>query len=68
MARLPIAPIDRLIRDGGANRVSECAAQEMAGVLEEYVKIVASKASVLATHAGRKTVTARDIKLAVTAS
>ena len=36
MAELPIAPIDRLIRKAGAERVREDAAKVLAEYLEEY--------------------------------
>ena len=64
MAELPIAPVDRIVRKAGASRVSERAATELAKVLEDVGAEVASQAMRMARHAGRKTVTADDIKLA----
>ena len=65
MATLPIAPVERMIKDAGAERVSGSAAKALAEVLEEHGTEVATKAIRLARHAGRKTVKGQDIKLAV---
>lgn len=65
MAELPIAPVTKLIRGAGAERVSEDASQELARLLEEYGEKVAKKAVSLARHAGRKTVKVEDILQAV---
>ncbi len=67
MTDLPIAPVDRLIRKAGAQRVSEEAAIEMTKVLEETAIEIARKATLLAHHAGRKTIISEDIQLALNA-
>lgn len=61
---LPLASVDKLIRKGGAYRVSEDAARELSTHLEEMATAVAREAITLAEHAGRKTVKREDIKLA----
>lgn len=61
---LPKAPVEKIIREAGARRVSEGAAVELAEMLEKIGNDVSVRALKLARHAGRKTVTASDIKLA----
>ncbi len=61
MSELPIAPVTRLIRNAGAERVSDDASQELIRLLEEEAEKIAGKAINLARHAKRKTVTREDI-------
>jgi histone H3/H4 len=64
MGVLPLAPVEKIIRKAGAERVGGDAAEALAIILEERALGIASQAIKLAQHAGRKTVTAEDIRLA----
>jgi DNA-binding protein len=65
MGEIPIAPIGRIIKNAGGQRVSEDAEVALDKVLEEWAEDVSRQAVKLAKHAGRKTVNASDIELAV---
>jgi histone H3/H4 len=62
---LPLAPVERVIRKAGADRVSESAGIELAKVLEDYGIEISREAITLAKHAHRTTVKDEDIRLAV---
>ncbi len=62
---LPLAPFKKIIQKSGGVRVSADAADALREAVEEFAKDIAARASRLSAHAGRKTVTSKDIKLAV---
>jgi len=57
--------MDKIMREAGALRVSDDAKAALAEVLEQEALKISSEAKKLAEHAGRKTVTEKDIRLAV---
>jgi histone H3/H4 len=61
---LAVAPMHRICKKAGADRVSEAAAEELAKVLDELGVKIAKEAIDYAMHAGRKTVKAEDIEIA----
>jgi histone H3/H4 len=62
---LPLAAMEKLLKQGGAERVSDKAKVALKNALEDIAHEIAVKSIKLAVHAGRKTVKSEDIKLAV---
>jgi DNA-binding protein len=61
---ISVAPMHRLCKKAGADRVSEEATKELAKVLETIGIKIAKEALDYAVHAGRKTIKAEDIEIA----
>lgn len=61
---IKVAPMHKLIKRAGAERVSEESAEALGKALEEIGVKVAKEALDYAHHAGRKTVKAKDIEIA----
>jgi len=61
---LHVAPMHRICKKAGADRVSEKAAKELAKVLDDIGVKIAKEAMDYAMHAGRKTIKAEDIEIA----
>lgn len=62
---LQLAPMHRIIKKAGAGRVSEGAANELRKALEDVGVKISKEALDFMKHAGRKTVKAEDIEMAV---
>ncbi|MBT4539138.1 histone [Candidatus Woesearchaeota archaeon] len=56
--------MDKIMREAGALRVSDDAKAALADVLEQQALQISAEAKKFAEHAGRKTVTEKDIRLA----
>jgi histone H3/H4 len=54
----------RILKDSGANRVSDDASAALADLMTAFSYSVAKKAVMLAEHAKRKTVSKADVELA----
>ncbi len=61
---LPLAPLERILRKAGAKRVSKGAVKEFSSRLSDYVMRLSAEASMLAKHAGRKTIIDADVRMA----
>jgi histone H3/H4 len=63
-SEIAVAPMHRLCKKAGADRVSEAAAEELAKVLEGIGIKIAKEALDYAMHARRKTIKTEDIEIA----
>lgn len=62
--KIPLASMERVMRDVGADRVSDDSKEALREVLEEQGKLLTKKAFQLSKHAERRTILKEDVKLA----
>lgn len=63
-SEISVAPMHRICKKCGAERVSEAAAKELERVLDEIGVEIAKEALDYSIHSGRKTIKAKDIEIA----
>ena len=61
---LPLHALENLMKDKGAQRVSEDAKEELKKILEQYLYDLSVKVSQIAGHSNRKTINAGDLLIA----
>jgi histone H3/H4 len=61
----PLAPLEKVAREAGAERVSVSAVEALKDAVLDVAEVIAADAVAASKHAGRVTVKASDIKLAV---
>jgi len=61
---LPNAPVERILRNAGAERVSKDAVEELRNALEDLGEEISRDAIKMAEHAERNTVKAEDVDMA----
>ena len=61
---LPLAAMEKILKQSGAERVSDKAKAALKDIVEEIAAEIAERAVKLAVHSGRVTVKASDVKLA----
>lgn len=62
---LPLAAMEAIMRNAGADRVSDKAKEALKEVLEEKAEKITKDAIELARHAGRTTLKEEDIRTAI---
>ena len=62
---LPLAAMEKIMKKNGAMRVSADAKEALRDSLEDAGRKIAERANQIAKHAGRTTIKAEDIKLAM---
>ncbi|OGI15917.1 histone [Candidatus Micrarchaeota archaeon RBG_16_49_10] len=61
----PLAPLEKIAREAGAERVAISAVEALKDAVLDVADVIAMDAVAASKHAGRVTVKASDIKLAV---
>jgi histone H3/H4 len=64
MGKLPIAPFEKILKENGAKRVSFSAGEALAEIVADISAEIARNASLMAEHAGRRTIVRRDVEIA----
>jgi len=64
MTELSLSAVERIIKKGGAERISADATETLATLMEEYGGYLAKEAKKMSDHAGRKTLRGSDIRMA----
>ncbi|MBR9699480.1 histone [Candidatus Woesearchaeota archaeon] len=62
---IPLAAMEKIMKEAGALRVADDAKIALKQLIEEKAEELSKRAIKFASHAGRKTVKAGDIKLAI---
>lgn len=62
---MPFAPISRIAKKAGAERVSQEAVELLTAAAEAYTEKLAKEANRFAAHAGRKTLKGEDVAAAL---
>ncbi|GGP20673.1 hypothetical protein GCM10007981_09700 [Thermocladium modestius] len=65
MPEIPLAPVDRIFKKAGAERVGEDAVQALRDILESIAYDLANRSIEMSKHANRKTITAEDVRAVV---
>ena len=61
---LPLLPFERIAKKSGVKRITASAVAELRDIIEDDAVKLSDQAVRLSKHAGRRTVTAEDIKFA----
>lgn len=61
MPRIPLASMDKILRQDNMLRVAESAKEALLEAVEEETRIIAQKSSQMARHSKRKTVLKDDV-------
>jgi histone H3/H4 len=64
MSGLPLLALENLMKEKGAERVSEDSKKELKKILENYLYELSLKASKISMHSGRKTINGADLLIA----
>ncbi len=64
MTGIPLLALEKLMKEKGAERISDDAKVELKKILEAYLYELSVKASKIASHSKRKTINSGDLLIA----